>query len=45
VVVERGPLQVVRIPADVGSPLQVLVTNEGVSSALFTLFCRADTAS
>ena len=39
---ERGPLRVVRIPAEAGSPLQVLITNEGVSSGLFTLSCRAD---
>ena len=42
VVEERGPLRVVRTPADVGSPLQVLVTNQGVSSSLFTLSCRSD---
>ena len=42
VVVERGPLRVVRTPADVGSPLQVLVTNQGVSSSLFTLSCRSN---
>ena len=39
---ERGPLRVARIAAVVGSPLQVLVTNEGVSSSLFPLSCRAD---
>ena len=27
---------------EAGSPLQVLITNEGVSSALFTLSCRVD---
>ena len=42
VVKERGPLRVTRIAAEAGSPLQVLVTNEGVSSSLFTLACRAD---
>ena len=42
VVQERGPLRVVRIAAEAGSPLQVLITNDGVSSALFTLSCRAD---
>ena len=42
VVKERGPLRVTRIAAEAGSPLQVLVTNEGVSSSLFTLSCRAD---
>ena len=45
VVVERGPLRVARIEPEAGSPLQVLVTNEGVSSALFTLSCRADPLS
>ena len=39
---ERGPLRVTRIAPEAGSPLQVLVTNEGVSSSLFTLSCRAD---
>ena len=38
----RGPLRVTRIAPQAGSPLQVLVTNEGVSSSLFTLSCRAD---
>ena len=42
VVEERGPLRVARIAAEQGSPLQVLITNEGVSSSLFTLSCRAD---
>ena len=42
VVEERGPLRVARIAAEAGSPLQVLITNEGVSSGLFTLSCRAD---
>ena len=42
VVVERGPLRVTRIASEAGSPLQVLVTNEGVSSSLFTLSCRAN---
>ncbi|QNI96049.1 serine/threonine protein kinase [Synechococcus sp. RS9902] len=42
VVEQRGPLRVVRIPADVGLPLHVLVTNEGVSSSAFTLSCLAD---
>ena len=42
VVEERGPLRVARIAAAAGSPLQVLVTNEGVSSGVFTLSCRAD---
>ena len=42
VVEERGPLRVVRIPADVGLPLQVLVTNEGVSSSAFTVSYQAE---
>jgi len=42
VLVERGPLRVVRIAAEAGSPLQVLVTNEGVSSSAFTVSCQAD---
>ena len=40
VVVERGPLRVTRFAPEAGSPLQVLVTNEGVSSSLITLSCR-----
>ena len=39
---ESGPLRVVRIAPEAGSPLQVLVTNQGVSPSLFTLSCRAD---
>ena len=39
---ERGPLRVVTLPDTAGSPVQVLVTNEGVSSGLLTLSCRAD---
>ena len=42
VVAERGPLRVVTLNADAGSPVQVLVTNEGVSSGVLTLSCRAD---
>jgi len=42
VVAERGPLRVVTLNADAGSPVQVLVTNEGVSSGMLTLSCRAD---
>ncbi len=42
VVAERGPLRVVTLDADAGSPVQVLVTNEGVASGLLTLSCRAD---
>ena len=41
-VAERGPLRVVTLPVSAGSPVQVLVTNEGVSSGLLTLSCRAD---
>ena len=39
---ERGPLRAARIAPEAGSPLQLLVTNQGVSSSLFTLSCRAD---
>jgi serine/threonine-protein kinase len=39
---ERGPLRVARLSAAAGSPLQVLVTNEGVASGAITLSCRAD---
>ncbi|WP_037991027.1 protein kinase [Synechococcus sp. CC9616] len=39
---ERGPLRVVTLPAEMSSPVQVLVTNEGVASGLLTLSCRAD---
>ena len=42
VVAERGPLRVVTLPDDAGTPVQVLVTNEGVSSGVLTLSCRAD---
>ena len=42
VVEQLHPLRVVRIAAAAGSPLQVLVTNEGVSSGVFNLSCRAD---
>ena len=42
VAAERGPLRVVTLPEEAGSPLQVLVTNDGVSSGLLTLSCRAD---
>ncbi|QEY32479.1 serine/threonine protein kinase [Synechococcus sp. RSCCF101] len=37
-----GPLRVVQLPASAGSPVQVLITNDGVSSGLITLSCRAD---
>jgi serine/threonine-protein kinase len=39
---ERGPLRVATLPPDLGSPVQVLITNDGVSSGSFTLSCRAD---
>jgi serine/threonine-protein kinase len=39
---QLGPLRVVRIAAPASSPLQVLVTNEGVSSGVLTLSCQAD---
>ena len=39
---KRGPLRATRIAPEAGSPLQVLVTNQGVSPNLFTLSCRAD---
>ena len=39
---ERGPLRLTRIAPEAGSLLQVLVTNQGVSTGLFTLFCQAD---
>jgi serine/threonine-protein kinase len=42
VVEKRGPLRMARIAPDAGSPLQVLVTNQGVSSSRFTLSCRAE---
>lgn len=42
VAADRGPLRVVTLGEDAGSPVQVLVTNDGVSSGLLTLSCRAD---
>ncbi len=39
---ERGPLRVARIAPEAGSPLQILVINQGVSSGLFTLSCRSE---
>ena len=42
VAADRGPLRVVTLSEDAGSPVQVLVTNDGVSSGLLTLSCRAD---
>lgn len=38
----RGPLRVVNIGAVQRSPVQLLVTNEGLASALITLSLRAD---
>ncbi|MEB3235071.1 MAG: serine/threonine protein kinase, partial [Cyanobacteriota bacterium] len=37
-----GPLRVVSLPAQRRSPVQLLVTNEGVAPALITLSLRAD---
>jgi serine/threonine-protein kinase len=42
---ERGPLRVSTLPPDLGSPVQVLITNDGVSSGSMTLSCRADRSS
>ncbi|KGG30484.1 MULTISPECIES: serine/threonine protein kinase [unclassified Prochlorococcus] len=42
VIAERGSLRVVTLEREAGSPVQVLVTNEGLATALFTLSCRAD---
>jgi len=39
---KRGPLRVISIESGVGSPLQLLITNDGIASALVTLSCRAD---
>ena len=38
----RGPLRVVSLPAQAKSPLQLLVTNDGVAAGLITLSLRAD---
>ena len=38
----RGPLRVLTLSAAAGSPVQVLITNAGMASALLTLSCRAD---
>jgi serine/threonine-protein kinase len=38
----RGPLRVVNLGAVQRSPVQLLVTNEGLASALITLSLRAD---
>ncbi|CAE20329.1 Eukaryotic protein kinase:Serine/Threonine protein kinase [Prochlorococcus marinus str. MIT 9313] len=42
VIAERGSLRVVTLEPEAGSPVQVLVTNEGLATALVTLSCRAD---
>ncbi|WP_236068789.1 serine/threonine protein kinase [Prochlorococcus marinus] len=42
VIAERGSLRVVTLEPEAGSPVQVLVTNEGLATDLFTLSCRAD---
>ena len=39
---DRGPLRVVSLGEVTHSPIQVLVTNEGLSTALLTLSLRAD---
>jgi serine/threonine protein kinase, bacterial len=38
----KGPLRVVNLGVQVNSPVQLLVTNEGVAPALITLSLRAD---
>jgi serine/threonine-protein kinase len=42
VLAARGPLRVVSLPSEAGSPVQVLVVNDGVASGVLTLSCRAD---
>ena len=42
VIALRGSLRVVTLEPEAGSPVQVLVTNEGLATALLTLSCRAD---
>ena len=42
VLAARGPLRVVSLPPEAGSPVQVLVVNDGVASGVLTLSCRAD---
>ena len=39
---QRGPMRVVALDATVGSPLHLIVTNNGVASSLATLSCRAE---
>ncbi|SBO43984.1 serine/threonine protein kinase [Cyanobium sp. NIES-981] len=38
----KGPLRVVSLPAQTQSPVQLLVTNDGVAPAMITLSLRAD---
>ena len=38
----RGPLRVVSLPPQAKSPLQLLITNDGVAAGLITLSLRAD---
>ena len=42
VLAARGPLRVVSLSTEAGSPVQVLVVNDGVASGVLTLSCRAD---
>ena len=42
---KRGPLRVISLGPVNGSPLQLLVTNDGVASGLITLSCRAESAA
>ena len=37
---QRGALRVISLHSGVGSPLQMLITNDGVASGLITLFCQ-----
>jgi len=39
---QPGPLGVMRFNSGIGTPLQLLVTNDGVASSVMTLSCRAD---
>jgi serine/threonine-protein kinase len=41
----RGPLRVVNLGSVQRSPVQLLVTNEGLAAALITLSLRADPAA
>ena len=38
----KGPLRVVSLTSTAGSPVQVLVVNDGVASGVLTMSCRAD---